>query len=391
MALSIGIVGLPNVGKSTLFNALLKKQQALAANYPFATIEPNVGVVEVPDRRLEFLAETIASQSSKSQVSISDQFSNFNFQFQNKDKWPPVVPAVVKFVDIAGLVSGAHKGEGLGNKFLAHIRETSVVCHVLRDFSDTNVLREGSSNPKKDFETIETELLMADLATLEKQPNFAKASLGKKEPDPNAVRAKVVVKLKEAVEAGTPAREVELNDEEEKYAKELSLLTAKPILVAINVDEEGLSKSKQVELEYSKILNIEENQIVVVSAKMESELAGLDADEQQEYLSDLGISQSGLERLIEKAYKTLGLISFLTAGEKEVRAWTLPFGFSAVRASGVIHTDFEKNFIKADVISFDDFVKLNGWKGARDAGKVRSEGREYIVQDGDVIEFKVNV
>jgi len=362
-------VGLPNVGKSTLFNALLKKQQAYVANFPFATVEPNVGVVPVPDKRLKQLSKTIKSSD-------------------NLESLPPLIPATVTFIDIAGLIKGAHKGEGLGNKFLSHIRETSVICHVLRDFTDENVIKEGSTNPKQDLAIIETELLMADLSTLEKQKSPGNT------PDKDLQeRWHVVTKLKDAVEKEIPAREVKLKDEEKKYAKELSLLSGKPVLVAINVDEEKLSdvSMNQFMKTSANELGIGVDHIVIVSAKMESELAGLDDAEQREYLADLGIRQSGLERLIEKAYKTLGLISFLTAGEKEVRAWTIKEGLTAQKAAGVIHGDFEANFVKADVCSFDDFVSLDGWKNAREKGKVRSEGRDYVVQEGDVIEFKVNV
>lgn len=384
MALSVGIVGLPNVGKSTLFNALLKRQQAYVANFPFATIEPNVGIVPVPDRRLEFLAETIASQNSNLQVPISNKLSNSNFQFTNKDKWPPIVPATVEFIDIAGLIAGAHKGEGLGNKFLSHIREVNAICHVVRAFSDPDIVKEGSLNPKSDFDVIETELKLADLQTLEKQ----------KDPGgtPNKEEQKrwtVVQKLKKAVSEGKAAREVEMTDEEKKFVKELSLLTSKPILVALNVDESELKEGNKLELKFAREFGVHEYQIVAISAKIESELATLDEADQKSYLSDLGVKESGLERLIKKAFETLGLITFLTAGEKEVRAWTIKNGNNAQEASGVIHTDFMQKFIKADVCEYKDFVELIGWKNARDHGKVRSEGRDYIMQDSDVVEFKI--
>lgn len=371
MSLSVGIVGLPNVGKSTLFNALLKKQQAYVANFPFATIEPNVGVVPVPDKRLKRLSQVVKES-------------------ENLPSFPPEVPATVKFVDIAGLIAGANKGEGLGNKFLAHIREADAMCHVVRAFTDPDVVKQGVAHPKADFETVETELKLADLQTLEKQPSFAEASKGKKDPnDPVLLRAKVVDKLKEALGQGMTAREVVLTDEEKNSAQELSLLTAKPILVCINVDEEDLKDKDALEPRYAKDLGVNADQVAVICAKTEAELAGLSAQDQQDYLQSLGVEGSGLERLIQKAFATLSLITFLTAGEKEVRAWTIHSDDTALTASGVIHTDFTKKFIKADVVAIEDFVSLGGWKACRDVGKVRSEGREYVVKNGEVIEFKI--
>lgn len=365
MSLSVGIVGLPNVGKSTLFNALLKKQQAYAANFPFATIEPNIGVVLVPDERLEKLAKTVR-------------------QAQSLDDNPPEVYATVEFKDIAGLIAGAHKGEGLGNKFLAHIREADAVCHVVRAFTDPDVIKEGSVDPKADLEVIETELQLADLQTLEKQKDPGNT------PDKELkTRWELVVRLKEAIEKGIPARNVEISEEEKRAYKELSLLTSKPILIVLNVDESQLSKAESVEQEFSKDMDHDVNSVIAVSAKIEAQLAELDADEQQDYLSELGAESSGLERIIKKAFTTLGLATFLTAGEKEVRAWTIKKGMSAVEASGVIHTDFQNNFIKADVINWEEFVSSGGWKQARELGKVRQEGRDYIVQEGDLVEFKI--
>lgn len=375
MSLSVGIVGLPNVGKSTLFNALLSRQMAYVANFPFATIEPNVGIVPVPDARLAKLAQVVKES-------------------ENLDKLPPEVPATVEFLDIAGLIAGAHKGEGLGNKFLAHIREVSAVCHVVRAFTDDNIVREGSSDPVSDLEVIEIELLMADLATLEKQKRG--------ESD--------IEKLKKAISGGTPARDVDLTEDETRSAKELSLLTMKPILVVLNADEMSFKETGKFEKEYSDKFSLKLDQVIAICAKTEEELAALSKDDQKEYLREIGLKNSGLERLVQKATLTLGLIHFLTAGEKpastrgasstrggEVRAWTIKKGISAKEAAGVIHSDFEKKFIKADVVSFDDFVKAGGpastlrggWKGARDLGKVRSEGKDYAVGDGDVIEFKV--
>ena len=309
------------MGKSTLFNALLKKQLAYVANFPFATIEPNVGVVPVPDDRLNNLAEIYHS---------------------------PIVPATVEFVDIAGLIAGASKGEGLGNKFLSHIRETSAICFVLRAFTDPDVIKQGVKDPKTDFEVLKLELDLADAETIE---NHKK----KKNPDEG----------------------------------ELPLFSKKPFLIVLNVDEGDLKKSMEIEEKYSKELSVGKDQIVVISAKTESELSELSSDDQKAYLADLGVEKSGLERLIQKAFKTLGLITFLTAGEKEVRAWTIKEGINAQEAAGVIHTDFIKKFIKADIVDFNDFIETGGWKACREAGKVRSEGRDYIMKDGEVVEFKI--
>ena len=348
MSLSVGIVGLPNVGKSTLFNALLKKQQAYVANFPFATIEPNVGVVPVPDERLVKLSET---------VKASEKLNHL----------PPVVPATVQFVDIAGLIAGAHKGEGLGNKFLHHIREVDAVCHVLRLFNDPEVTHldsQGEVDARRDFETVKTELELADLETKERRDRAnAKAKAGKEKKE------------------------------------DLPLFSKKPTLVVLNVDEEDLKKASELEMKYAAELDLEDQarlakdgesrRVVAICAKTEAQLAELSEEDQKKYLEDLGVHQSGLEKLIKKAFLTLGLISFLTAGEKEVRAWTIRLGSTALSASGVIHTDFMDKFIKADVVDFKDFVKFGGWAKCRELGKVRSEGRDYIIADGDVIEFKI--
>ena len=365
MSLSVGIVGLPNVGKSTLFNALLKKQQAYVANFPFATIEPNIGVVPVPDERLKGLAEVTKKA-------------------ENMADLPPEVPATVEFVDIAGLIAGASKGEGLGNKFLSHIRETSAICHVVRAFSDPDIIKQGVADPKTDFEVVETELTHADFQTLEKQKDPGNT------PDKELAKWwEVVTKLKNELQKGTPARDVILTEEEEKIAKSLSLLTAKPILVVLNVDESSLGDADNLETKYAEELKVEKNQIVAICAKTESELSELSEEDQKIYMEDLGISQSGLERLIQKAFATLGLITFLTAGSIEVRAWTIKAGINAQEAAGVIHTDFIKKFIKADVVGFKDFVENAGWRVCRELGKVRSEGRDYIMKDGEVVEFKI--
>lgn len=334
MSLSVGIVGLPNVGKSTLFNALLKKQQAYVANFPFATIEPNIGVVPVPDERLGKLAEVTKEE-------------------EKMDSLPPEVPATVEFVDIAGLIAGASKGEGLGNKFLSHIRETSAICFVLRAFSDPNIIKQGVKDPKSDFEVLKLELDLADADMVEAHQKKKNLPAGRQVQD------------------------------------DLPLFSKKPFLVVLNVDEGDLKKSSEIESEYAEKLTIKKDQVVVISAKTESELSELSESDQKAYLKDLGIEKSGLERLIQKAFKTLGLITFLTAGEKEVRAWTIEDGINAQEAAGVIHTDFIKKFIKADIVSFDDFVSIGGWKRCREEGKVRSEGRDYITKDGDVVEFKI--
>jgi ribosome-binding ATPase len=389
MNLSVGIVGLPNVGKSTLFNALLKKQQALAANYPFATIEPNVGVVPVPDARLLKLAEVVANEESPSTGS-------------GQKILPPIKPATVDFTDIAGLVKGASEGAGLGNKFLSHIREVNVIAHVVRAFEDPDVIREGSVSPHDDYVTIQTELILADVSTLEKVRD-GKAF----KADP--IKAGAVTKLLSALNEGKRAFDVSLSDEERAGIQDLFLLTNKPEIIVLNVDEGQYTPDgiRRVIDEYSKLLNSSvatqsnndeiatsplaprNDSMVVICAKIEAELASLSDEEQMEYLSDLGLESSGLERLIQKAYERLGLISFLTAGEKEVRAWTITKGSNAVEASGAIHTDFMKKFIKAEVVSFEDYVACGGRKKARELGKARLEGKEYIVQDGDVIEFKI--
>lgn len=365
MNLSVGIVGLPNVGKSTLFNALLKKQQALAANYPFATIEPNIGVVPVPDARLSQLAEI---------TKIEEKMAGL----------PPLKSATVEFVDIAGLVKGASEGAGLGNKFLSHIREVSVIAHVVRAFADENVIREGSTTPEDDYDVIETELMVADLQSLEKQRESKAVKTDK-------AKAAAIEKLITGLNDSTPVRDISLTDEEKESVKDLFLLSSKPEITVLNVSEEEYNPEgiAAIVTKYEDLLKHPEEKFVVICAKIESELAALSDDEQKEYLKGLGLEASGLERLIQKAYERLGLISFLTAGEKEVRAWTIKKGINAQNAAGEIHTDFIKKFIKAEIVAYDDFVTNNGWKGNREAGKARLEGKEYIVHDGDVIEFKI--
>jgi hypothetical protein len=365
MNLSVGIVGLPNVGKSTLFNALLKKQTAFVANYPFATIEPNVGIVPVPDERLEKLAEITKIEAKMAEL-------------------PPIKPAVVNFVDIAGLVKGASEGAGLGNKFLSHIREVSIIAHVVRAFEDENIIREGSVGPKDDYEAIETELILADLQSI--QQAQSKVRRFAKESEKSAIE-----KLYKGLNEGKRASEISLTPEEQEFANTFFLLSGKPEIMVLNVAESDYSeeKIKSVIDEYAKSLSIDKNKIIVICAKIESDLAELSEEEQKQYLADLGVKESGLQRLIKKAYEALGLISFLTCGEKEVRAWTIEKGMKAVDAAGVIHTDFTKKFIKAEVISYPIFVEDNGWKKSRELGKARLEGRDYIMQDGDVVEFKI--
>lgn len=363
MNLQIGIVGLPNVGKSTLFNALLKKQVALAANYPFATIEPNVGVVEVPDDRLLKLAEV---------TKTSEKLNNL----------PPLKYALVEFVDIAGLVAGASKGEGLGNKFLANIRETDAICHVLRHFSDLNILREGSVDPEQDLAIIRTELQLADLETLQKQ-HQPKGAASKDEK----ARWDAIQDFLTKIEQGQSL--VCQNETEKLVAKELCLLTAKPEIFAINVDEKDLSKTQELTEQFAKKLQVKKDQIVIISAKIESELAVLATEDQELYMQELGIEESGLSRLAAVAYQTLGLQSFLTTGEIESKAWTIKKGSTAQEAAGVIHTDFSKKFISAKIVNFADFVKIGGWSACKEIGKVRQEGRDYIMQDGDVVEFMI--
>ena len=381
MSLSVGIVGLPNVGKSTLFNALLKRQQAYVANFPFATIEPNIGVVPVPDSRLDKLASVIRDEEIKR---LSNENKLNNLVTQSLNNFPPIVPATVEFVDIAGLIKGASQGEGLGNKFLSHIREVNAICHVVRSFTDPDIIKQGISDPKTDLEVVQTELALADLQTLEKQKdpgNTSDKELKK--------RWEIIQKFKEILSRTTSLHSDVVNDEELKIAKELGLLTVKPILVVLNVDETELRDGNKVEIKDASEVGLNPSQVVAISAKIESELSNLSETDQKTFMDELGVKASGLERLIKKAFETLGLITFLTAGEKEVRAWTLRAGSDALRASGEIHTDFIKNFIKTDICAFSDFVEAGGWKAARENGKVRSEGKEYIMRDGDVVEFRI--
>lgn len=358
MNLSIGIVGLPNAGKSTLFNALLKKQIALVANYPFATIEPNIGIVPVPDERLDQLAEITKEEHKMTNL-------------------PPKVNATVKFIDIAGLVKGAAQGEGLGNKFLSHIREVDAICHMVRYFSDPDIIHvAGAPDPESDKTVIHTELILADLQTLDKQPT-PKLSTAKKE---DLMRHEAIQKLRRELNDGKLAKDVSLSEEELELMKPLQMLTMKPMFFVANVSEDQLSNPPAGGFGANTI---------PVCAKIEEELSSLSDEEQKEYLSSLGLEKSGLERIIAKGYEMLNLISFLTAGEKEVRAWTIAKDSTAVEAAGTIHTDFMKKFIKAEVVGIEDFVANRGWKGSREKGKARFEGKEYVMKDGDVVEFKI--
>ena len=348
MSLSIGIVGLPNVGKSTLFNALTKKQVAVE-NYPFCTIDPNVGIVEVPDERLNKLARV--SKPAK------------------------IIPTTIKFIDIAGLVKGAHKGEGLGNQFLAHIRECDAICEVVRDFQDNNIIHvDGKIDPDGDVETINLELIFSDLNTVEKR--LSKAEKNARTGDKKLIEYKnLLQKIKQNLEKGTSARAIELNADEKKQIYDLNLITIKPIIYILNVSE--LNEQKK----------LQNNKTIQIDVKLEQEISALPENEQKEYIKELGLVQSGLDKLIQTCYELLDLITFFTTGADETRAWTVNNRAIAPQAAGVIHTDFEKSFIRAEVINWEKFIEVDGEQKAREQGLIRTEGKDYVMQDGDVCNF----
>jgi GTP-binding protein YchF len=365
--LRAGIVGLPNVGKSTLFNALTAQSSALAANYPFATIEPNVGVVSVPDERLEPLARLVKTEK--------------------------IVPATVEFLDIAGLVRGASKGEGLGNQFLANIRETDTVVQVVRCFEDENIVHvEGAVDPLRDIETIQIELALADLATVERRREKAQKNL--KSGDKVARQElDVLDKIQPALEAGRSARTVTLTDDERAVARNFFLLTTKPTIYAANVEESALTTiddNPRVQA-VREIAAHEAAEYVVICAQLEADLVALPPEERLDYLKSLNVSTSGVDQLIKSAYHLLGLMSFLTAGEKEVRAWTIPQGTRAQTAAGTIHSDIERGFIRAEIVSYDELMAAGSYAAAREKGLLRLEGKDYIMQEGDVVNFRFNV
>ena len=361
--MKLGIVGLPNVGKSTLFNAITQAG-AGAANYPFCTIEPNVGVVAVPDKRLDVLTK-----------------------MYNPEK---VTPAIIEFVDIAGLVKGASRGEGLGNKFLSHIREVDAIVHVVRCFDDTNIVHvDGSVDPARDTETINLELIFADLETVTKRHDRV-AKMVKTGEKKYADEAALLGRIRETLEKGLPVRSMEFTDEEEALLREFFLLTTKPVIYAANVSETGMMDNPYIDA-LMEIAKAEHAEVLPISAQIEEEIAALPEEEKQMFLEEMGMSASGLDRLVEKCYSLLGLISFLTAGPKEVRAWTITRGTKAPGAAGKIHTDFERGFIRAEVVSYDDLIASGSGVAAKEKGLVRSEGKEYVMQDGDVVVFRFNV
>lgn len=365
MALTAGIVGLPNVGKSTLFNAITKAG-ALAANYPFATIDPNVGIVEVPDTRLNKLTEMVEPKKT--------------------------IPTTFEFTDIAGIVKGASKGEGLGNKFLSHIREVDAICQVVRAFDDENVTHvAGRVNPLDDIEVINMELVLADLESVEKRlPRIEKMA---RQKDKTAeMEFRILSRIKEALEEGNPVRSLDFNEEDQKYVNQAQLLTSKKMLYIANVGEDEIGDD-----ENDKVKTIrdyaakEDSEVIVISAKIEEEIATLDDEDKEMFLEDLGIEEPGLDRLIRTTYDLLGLSTYFTAGVQEVRAWTFRQGMTAPQCAGIIHTDFERGFIRAEVTSYDDYVEHGGEQGAKEAGKQRLEGKDYIMKDGDIVHFRFNV